>query len=114
MQRIEKDYRTGKTKIIPLTEKEVIEAQERTAKEKETVYISQRAMAYPAMGDQLDAEFKARQKRKLLVGQAREKIAVGDMAAALLVLLEACEPTDEQNMVDGKIMEVKRSYEKPE
>lgn len=80
--------------------------------EPEGFHVIKRQGEYPPAGDQLDAEFKARQKRKMLVGKAREALASGDKDAVIIHLLEAIEPTEEQNTIDGKIQSVKNKNPK--
>lgn len=76
-------------------------------------YARARLKKYPQAGDQLDAEYKARQKRIMLVGKAREELKRGtDAAKVLALVLEALEPTDEQNHIDGKILAAKKAHPK--
>ena len=68
---------------------------------------------HPPVGDQLDAEFKARQKRRLIVGKARKAIKEGaDAAAVLVMVLEALEPTEEQSGIDARLQAIKEKHPK--
>lgn len=75
-------------------------------------YKERRRAEYPAIGDQLDAEFKARQRCRMTLGKAKKLLDSGDVNAALLCLIDAMNPIDEQNIMDAKIMSVKTEHKK--
>ncbi len=85
-------------------------------KEKKLIrgYKEHRALEYPAIGEQLDIVFKERQKRKLLAGKAKTKLAEGDLQAALAILIELGEPSAAADALDGIILAIKRKYPKPD
>lgn len=71
-----------------------------------------RAEEMPSLGDAADIQYKERQKRKLLVGQARAAKAAGDTNKALDLLLEAVEPIQESLAYDAQVAAVKAKYPK--
>lgn len=73
-----------------------------------------RAGNYPPLGDAADIAYKQRQKARMLVAQARQKIVEGDKDAALLILIEAVEPVEDAKDYDGQVSAVKKKYPKPE
>lgn len=81
-------------------------------RQSELTYVDKRVNEYPPMGEAADISHRQRQKQRMLVGQARERIKAGDHDAALLILIEAVEPIEDAKIYDGKVSAVKRKYPK--
>lgn len=77
-------------------------------------YTELRRAAYPEIGMQLDADYKNRQKARMWAGKALKSLQDGDLAMAINHLIEAMQPCDESDEIDGQINSIKRKHPKQE
>ena len=59
--------------------------------------------AIPSQDQHNEAAYRDRQKRKMLAGKAKVALAAGDKDTAIRHLIEAIEPSDFSDDLDGKL-----------
>lgn len=110
--------RDGKSFVVDMTEEEASERlqeqQVADAFEAATRYAHDRRASYPEIGMQLDADYKNRQKARMWAGKALKSLQDGDLAMAINHLIEAMQPCDESDEIDGKINSIKKKHPKQE